>query len=104
MHRDPVRRGTVEVAPSVLLVDDDPELRDVVELGLGRQGMRVAPCASAADAFARIGREEHDCVVTDLAMPGMHGFELIERIVANEPELPVIVLTGAGNLATAVAA
>jgi two-component system response regulator HydG len=94
----------VDEAVTVLLVDDDAEIRDVVALGLGRQGVRVVPCASAVDAFARIGSAPLDCVVTDLTMPGMHGFELIERIVANEPELPVIVLTGSGNLATAVSA
>jgi two-component system response regulator HydG len=68
--------------------------------------VKVTTCSSAPAAAERLGAGdlELDCVVTDLAMPGMHGFELIERIVANQPELPVIVLTGSGNLPTAVAA
>jgi two-component system response regulator HydG len=92
--------------PSVLVVDDDVDLCETVELGLARQGVKVTTCSSAPAAAERLGAGdlELDCVVTDLAMPGMHGFELIERIVANQPELPVIVLTGSGNLPTAVAA
>jgi len=92
--------------PTVLLVDDDAELCDLAQLGLSRHGMRITTCRSAPAAFAQLARTEVelDCVVTDLAMPDMHGFELIERIVANHPELPVIVLTGSSNLPTAVAA
>jgi two-component system response regulator HydG len=91
-------------SPSVLLVDDDAEIREVVEFGLGRHGIHIMTSGTATEAFARIARDELDCVVTDLAMPQMHGLELIERIVANQPDLPVIVLTGSGNLPTAVAA
>jgi DNA-binding NtrC family response regulator len=88
----------------VLLVDDDRELCDLVELGLAQQSIGVVTKGSGEEAFAFVSSRDVDVVVTDLAMPGMHGFELIERIAAKRPELPVIVLTGAGDFATAVAA
>jgi two-component system response regulator AtoC len=89
---------------SILLVDDDPELCEVVRFGLERQGIEVVSVASGEEAFARVTSAPTDVVVTDLAMPGMHGFELIDRIVSNHPEVPVVVLTGAGDFATAVGA
>jgi two-component system response regulator AtoC len=88
----------------VLVVDDDPEVCELVRFGLSPQGIHVLTRQSGEDAFALVGSTELDCVVTDLAMPGMHGFELIDRIAANRPELPVIVLTGTGDFPTAVAA
>jgi two-component system response regulator HydG len=89
---------------SVLVVDDDPEVCELVRYGLTPQGIDVVTRQSGEDAFAIVGSTELDCVVTDLAMPGMHGFELIDRITANRPELPVIVMTGTGDFPTAVAA
>ncbi|MGE5184813.1 MAG: sigma-54-dependent transcriptional regulator [Acidobacteriota bacterium] len=89
---------------SIVLVDDDAELCELVRFGLAPQGITVASRTSGEEAFALVTSSDVDVVVTDLAMPGMHGFELIDRIAANRPELPVIVLTGAGDFATAVTA
>lgn len=89
---------------AMLLVDDDPEVCELVRYGLASQQIEVTSCGSGDEAFAYVSAHETDVVVTDLAMPGMHGFELIDRIVANRPDLPVIVLTGAGDFETAVGA
>src|ERR1700690_1318329 len=89
---------------SMLLVDDDPAVCELVRFGLAAQHIDVTACGSGDEAFAYITTRDTDVVVTDLAMPGMHGFELIDRVVANRPDLPVIVLTGAGDFATAVGA
>jgi two-component system response regulator HydG len=94
----------VERPIQLLLVDDDPELCHLVGYGLEPQGIHVVAHRSGADGFAFVVANEVDVVVTDLTMPGMHGFELIDRIVANRPELPVIVLTGAGDFENAVGA
>jgi len=88
----------------VLLVDDDPEVCELVRYALAAQHIEVTTVGSGDAAFAYVSAHPVDVVVTDLAMPGMHGFELIDRIVSNRPELPVIVLTGAGDFATAVGA
>src|SRR5262249_37418029 len=89
---------------TVLLVDDDPELCELVRFGLEPHDIAVVSRTRAADAYALLATHELDCVITDLEMPEMHGFELIERIVANRPDLPVIVLPGSGNFPTAGAA
>ena len=89
---------------TMLLVDDDPDLCELVRFGMAAQQIQVIARGSGDEAFAYISQHEIDVVVTDLAMPGMHGLELIDRIVTNRPELPVIVLTGAGDFETAVGA
>ena len=88
----------------ILLVDDDASLCETLELGLSKRGYRTASCLSAADALARLSGEDFDVVVTDLNMRGTGGIELCERIVANRPDIPVIVLTAFGCLDTAVSA
>jgi two-component system, NtrC family, response regulator AtoC len=92
------------VSHSVLLVDDDAPLCETLELGLTKRGFRMATCLSAGDALARLSSEDFDVVVTDLNMRGTGGIELCERIVANRPDIPVIVLTAFGSLDTAVSA
>ncbi len=89
---------------SMLLVDDDPELCELVRYGLALQQIEVTSRSSGDEAFAYLTTHDTDVVVTDLAMPGMHGFELIDRIASNRGELPVIVLTGAGDFQSAVGA
>ncbi len=89
---------------TVLVVDDDPALNELVTDGLEPQHITVESRTDGRAAFELIATRDFDCIISDLKMPGLHGFELIERIVANRPELPVIVLTGAGDFATAVGA
>ena len=89
---------------NILLVDDDAPLCETLELGLTKRGYRTASCLSAADAVARLSRDDFEVVVTDLNMRGTGGIELCERIVANRPDIPVIVLTAFGSLDTAVSA
>ena len=88
----------------VLLVDDDAPLCETLELALTKRGYRTASCLSAADALARLSAEDFEVVVTDLNMRGTGGIELCARIVANRPDIPVIVLTAFGSLDTAVSA
>ncbi len=89
---------------SILVVDDDPELCELVRFGLAPHGFDVKSQPTAPQALTAIGSFDFDCIVSDLGLPGMHGFELIERIVVNRPELPVIVVTGSGDFQTAVTA
>jgi two-component system response regulator HydG len=88
----------------VFLVDDDDELAETLRLGLAKRGYDVA-CASSADAaFGTVLAEELDVVVTDVRMPGGDGIALCERIAANRPDLPVVVMTAFGSFDAAVAA
>jgi DNA-binding NtrC family response regulator len=88
----------------VLVADDDPDMRALVEAGLREVGFETRLCASGEEALALLPLEEFDVVVTDLQMPGMSGLELCERIVAARPDVPVVVITAHGTLDSAVGA
>ena len=79
---------------------------ELARAGLGKRGFDTS-CAfgnGARRARAALAEHDFDVVVTDLHMRGMNGIELCERIVANRPDVPVIVITAFGSLETAVAA
>ena len=90
------------MAARVLVVEDDPNLCELLELGLGRRGFRVTWCTRARDALERLEKEEPDVVLTDVNMPEIGGLELCRRIVAARRDLPVVVITAFGSLETAV--
>jgi two-component system response regulator HydG len=88
----------------VLVVDDDPDMRGLIDAGLREVGIETRLCASAEEALATLPAEDFDVVVADFQMPGMNGLELCERIVAMRPDVPVVVVTAHGTVETAVGA
>jgi two-component system response regulator HydG len=88
----------------VLIVDDDQNTCDLLGQGLERRGFTTAARTNGGDAFAALSAQDFDVVLTDLNMPGMRGIELCRRIVANRPDVPVIVVTAFGSLDTAIEA
>ncbi len=88
----------------VLLVDDDPAMNDVLVESLPKKGYQALARTSGDAALALLDSEDFDVVVTDLHMKGMNGLELCHRIVANRPDIPVIVITAFGSLEAAVEA
>jgi DNA-binding NtrC family response regulator len=92
------------VSDRVLIVDDDASMCEMLEAGLRKLGFEVTWRTSADEALDVLGKGDFDAVVTDLNMRGLNGIELCERIVANRPDVPVIVITAFGSLETAVAA
>lgn len=91
-------------APLVRLVDDDPDLLAAQEQSLRLAGFRAEPFSDPAEALRGLGPDWPGVVLSDVRMPGMDGFELFQRIHALDPELPVILLTGHGDVPMAVAA
>ena len=89
---------------SVLVVDDDASMCETLQFGLEPRGFAVRWTTSPAEALQLLEGGEFEAVVTDLNMRGMSGLELCERIAANRPDLPVIVITAFGSLDTAIAA
>jgi two-component system nitrogen regulation response regulator NtrX len=83
---------------TVLIVDDLPALREQYAYDLARiGGFRTLVAASSAEALETLQRETVDCVVLDLEMPGMDGFEVLETMRRSGSPVPVIVYTGTGN-------
>ena len=95
---------TVNVLVKVLVVDDDRALCEMLARGLRKRGLAVDWCLTADEAIARCLTSDLDVIVTDLNLGGMSGLELCERIVANRPDVPVVVITAFGSLDTAIAA
>ena len=87
----------------VLLVEDDPDMRESMESVLAYAGHSITAVADGVEALSWLaGDHPHPCVIVlDLMMPGMNGFELRSRLRADQllSLIPVVVLTGAGPLA-----
>jgi FixJ family two-component response regulator len=86
--------------PTVFLVDDDAAIRDALSLLISLKGLRTAVFASAESFLQTYSPDWRGCLLTDLKMPGMHGLELQEVLVQRNVELPVVVLTAYGDIAT----
>ena len=88
----------------VLVIDDDPSLRFALEAVLGDGGLAVVTCADGASGLEAFEANGADAVLTDLAMPGMDGLEVLARLRALDSSVPVIMLTAHGSERVAVAA
>ena len=88
----------------VLIVDDDQAMCEMLDFDLRRRGFTTVWYTLAEKAFADVKEADFDVLLADINMPGMTGIELCERVVANRPDIPVIVMTAFGKLETAIAA
>ena len=88
----------------VLLVDDDRQLLRATAQTLELAGFDVSPFGSAAEALTALDMNFTGVVVSDIRMPGMDGLQLFERIRDLDREIPVILVTGHGDIPTAVKA
>jgi two-component system nitrogen regulation response regulator GlnG len=88
----------------VWLVDDDASIRWVLERALRNGGMAPRAFEAAESALDALRRESPDVLITDIRMPGQSGLELLKKIRAARPELPVIVMTAHSDLGSAVSA
>jgi DNA-binding NtrC family response regulator len=88
----------------VLLVDDEVDFVDVLADRLEARELRVWKANNGKDALAMAQEVAFDAIVLDMAMPGMDGIETLEGLLALNPDLQVILLTGKATLEQAVAA
>ncbi|UOM35037.1 response regulator transcription factor [Acuticoccus sp. I52.16.1] len=88
----------------VCIVDDDPSLRDALASLLRSVGHTVAPFASTEDFLAAPWRDAAGCLVLDVRLPGTSGLELQRRLRERGPDLPVVFITGHGDIPMSVAA
>jgi len=92
------------MASRILIVDDDQAMCEMLETALARRKFEAQWCLAADKALARLRDETFDTALVDINMPGMSGIEFCERVVANRPDMPVIIMTAFGSLETAIAA
>ena len=84
--------------PTVFLVDDDHAMRDALGLLLDTAGFNTVSFSSATEFLERYDASQPGCLVLDIRMPGMSGMELQEALVEQTAGLPIIFLTGHGNV------
>ncbi|MET1076987.1 MAG: sigma-54 dependent transcriptional regulator [Pseudomonas sp.] len=88
----------------VLFVDDEAAIREAVQQWLQLSGFAVSTCSSAEQALAQLDRTFAGVVISDVRMPGTDGLQLLEQLLAIDPDLPVIMVTGHGDVPMAVQA
>jgi DNA-binding NtrC family response regulator len=88
----------------VLVVEDDASMRELLDEQLKRRGFDVTSAAGGAEALQQFEARDFDAVLTDLNMKGMSGIELCQKLLAQRPEVPVLVLTAFGSLDAAMQA
>jgi FixJ family two-component response regulator len=89
-------------SPLVYLVDDDAAIRDSLSMLLASVDLEHAVFASALEFLEAYDRERHSCLVTDIRMPGLSGLELQQRLNEQRADIPVIFITGHGDVPMAV--
>ena len=89
---------------SVLIVEDDPHVLLGCQQALALEDIPSEGVGSAEEALARIGDDFAGIVVSDIRLPGMDGLELLDLLKARDPSLPVILITGHGDISMAVGA
>ena len=88
----------------VLIVDDEPDIREVLELTLGRMNLETRAASNLEEARHLLAEYKFDLCLTDMRLPDGNGIELIRHIQEKLPYLPVAMITAFGNMETAIAA
>jgi two-component system, NtrC family, nitrogen regulation response regulator NtrX len=90
------------MAKRILIVDDDAGIRDALRMILEYEGYAVSAAAEGQAALAELDANPPSAVLLDIKMPGMDGLEVLDRIVEREGSPPVLMISGHGDIATAV--
>jgi RNA polymerase sigma factor (sigma-70 family) len=94
----------MKLQPTVFLVDDDPAIRDLLTLLLERAGLIVESYPSARLFLEAYNPDQPGCLVLDVSMPDMSGLELQEALSAKQIHIPIIFITGHGDIPMSVRA
>jgi DNA-binding NtrC family response regulator len=90
--------------PHILVIDDDPSVRDILEDFLKLKGYEVTVTGDGESGVALLSERRFDLYLVDLVLPGMGGMEVLKNVTANNIHIPAIVITGFGAIETAVEA
>ncbi len=90
--------------PMIYVIDDDDAVRQSIEFSMKTAGINVRGFESGQAFFEALPEIEHGCVVTDVRMPEITGIDVLRKVHETKPDLPVIVITGHGDVPLAVEA
>jgi two-component system response regulator PilR (NtrC family) len=93
----------IKIIPRVLVVDDEADIRELLELALVRMGLEVVQASGVQQAKRRLDTEKFNLCLTDMRMPDGEGMEVVRHIAERHLDVPVAVITAHGNLENAVA-
>ncbi len=96
--------STNENKESIWVVDDDRSIRWVLEKALSNADMKVQTFEEADSVLKALEKSQPDAIISDVRMPGMDGLAMLDKIHANHPDLPVIIITAHSDLDSAVSA
>lgn len=88
--------------PTILLIDDEPNICQIIADILSLKGYDVAETYNGEEGLRRIGENGIDLVLLDLKLPGISGMEILKKILREHPEIPVIIISAHGTIQTAV--
>jgi two-component system response regulator PilR (NtrC family) len=91
-------------SPRILVIDDEADLRDLLEITLVRMGLDVDTAATLRQARAQLAQQEYALVLTDMRLPDGLGLELVREVAANHKSTPIAVITAFGSAENAVVA
>ncbi len=94
----------VTAAPIIAVLDDEAEMRKALRRLLSSRGFKVQEYEGGKDVLAALGSHRMDCLLLDLHMEGVNGFEVLEAFQARQVHVPVIVVTGHDEPGTEVQA
>ncbi len=97
-------RDSRESDTVIAVVDDDPSVREGLQSLIQSAGWRALTFASAQEFLASPGPEAPSCLILDLQLPGLSGLDLQKRMAEVDLEIPIVFLTGHGNIPTSVQA
>lgn len=95
-------QATEQLMPHILVVDDDPVIRQVIPLRLQKNNLKVTCAENVAEASKLLALEQFDAIVSDVMMPGEDGISFLARVHEFWPEIPVILMTGNAQLQMAI--
>jgi two-component system, LuxR family, response regulator FixJ len=96
--------STMQPEPMIYVIDDDDAVRQSIEFSMKTVGISVRGFDSGKAFFDALPEIEHGCVVTDVRMPEITGIDVLRKVNEEKPDLPVIVITGHGDVPLAVEA
>lgn len=88
----------------IWIAEDDRSLRWVMEKAISRDGINVRSFETGEEMLAALNRDQPEIIISDIRMPGIDGLQLLKRIHADQPDIPIIITTAHSDLDSAVAA
>lgn len=90
------------MAQTILVIDDERAIRNTLKDILSFEGFEVEEAADGAEGLEMIKAKDYDCILCDVKMPKMDGIEVLEKVKELKPDVPFVVISGHGNIETAV--